>query len=153
MPKGEKALARSVSPKFHSLANNLGWDLKSPEMVYISGFYLFSLLRSRLGEINQRREEISGGQITFLTNEQREEEIQKAKEELALLAPLVTKMAEGLEIYAQNFSGDPRYLEILQILPQVPIKTLLNKCVFGQLKNRQIEKAYNCLCSAVGEKP
>lgn len=148
---GRAAITFSVAQTIGSAAANMGWNMHSPEAVYMSGYHVLYVLKKTLRGFNQRIEDTEEGKRTFLNEEARLATLQKERTEAERLKRATAHLKNSLKEYAhQNlpYSQDDLYLKILQALIYIKGKRLSSserKKVFELLRNNSLDQAFNIL--------
>ncbi len=115
--KGINAIALSVGATVGSFALKMGKDMHSPEIVYMSGCYLYKVLDQRSQELNLLVERGRQGLRRFEKEEQKKKKLEKEKREAEKVAAVRGRLQTSLTQFAeQKGLSDPKYLELLRRL-------------------------------------
>lgn len=142
--RNKSAIANSIALPISSVATHMGWDMHSPEVVYMSSFHPLKFISQRLTKL----EELSKSNRVFLTDEQREIKLQKEREEVSVLTPIWKKLKWSLEEYArQNLPDDSIYLRILENLSYLgkSMRTRKKEKIYDLLKEGKLAEAASFL--------
>lgn len=135
---GQSAIANSVSVTLALVAARMGWDMHSPEVVYISGFYFLKFITKRTEILETNL--VNAPTRKFISEEKKGETIGKEQDERDNLVVSKERLGESLGEYAkQTLPQDPAYLEILQQL--IYIEPKMRETVIELLQKREIESA------------
>ncbi|MDO8619525.1 MAG: hypothetical protein Q7R49_06335 [Candidatus Daviesbacteria bacterium] len=141
---GKFAIQNSIAATVGSVASNMGWNMSSPEVVYMSGYHFFWGLGKDVDRLDQK---IAGSNArTFSSEEAKEAALKKEGEEASRLGAFRKRLGETLDIFAQqNFESKnlDTYLKILRNLIYLPNKGInLDRAkVFALLKSGDIASA------------
>lgn len=145
---GKVAIVYSIAGTVGSVASNMGWNMHSPEIVYMSGYHFFWGLGKDIDNINKRL--AVAEERTFDSQEAKEKTFQKEQQDVGRLGTFRQRLGESLDLYArQSFPAEDldQYLEILRGLLYAGHNQLGQKrhSIFNFLKSGQIREAHATL--------
>lgn len=109
------AIAHTIAKPVANIAVNMGWNMDSPEIVYISGFYFYQLFKNRTDYLEEQQKNLN--KRKFLTDEDRQRTLAKEQSEAGEARENAQKLKNALDEYAdQSLPQDPAYLNIIQSL-------------------------------------
>lgn len=117
--KGRAAIATSVATAVGSVAREMGWNMDSPQVVYMSGLVFVNFLGRRLAHLGELVKGLEEGKGDFPNEEIKEERLKERKAECARLGTFSHRITGALESYAGDNlpeATDPQYREILDRL-------------------------------------
>lgn len=116
--KGEVAIGGAFAEKIGATAKALGWDMDSPQVVYMSTSAVLSLVEVRLNTLSGNIERILGKTIRYSSPEETTRQLESKTEERNQLQASSKRIKSSLQEYAEKTmpeeSKDPKYLEVLQ---------------------------------------
>lgn len=117
---GRGIVVKEIARTIHSVQNQTGWTLGSPQLVYMSGYYLLGISSAKLQNSSQRVEEIRSGIRSFPDEERKNKAIEETQDTIRLITDFNENMQQALEQFcADHFPGSRQgkeYGEILQSL-------------------------------------
>lgn len=116
---GKKMVEITIAPTIGSIAKTMGWNLSSPEVVYLSGFYFYQYFTTRVNDLENRFKEVEEGRTTFINDDYEEKTTTNWRNELEKIKEVPTKISQALEKHARenlNQKGDD-YLRALRLIP------------------------------------
>lgn len=114
---GRAALENSIAATIGSVASNMGWDMHSPPVVYMSGFHPFWALGKDIELLNARLQLGKDGKRLFKNDAAREAVLTREAEDVERIGGFREKLGNALEAYAGlTLPEDPLYVRILQRL-------------------------------------
>lgn len=112
---GKSAIAHTIARPVAIIAVNMGWNMDSPEIVYISGFYFYQRFKSRADSLEKQHENLT--ERKFLTDEDRQKTSVQERLEAERAKADSQKLKNALDEYAdQSLPQDPAYLSVIQSL-------------------------------------
>lgn len=115
---GKEAVAIMVAPTVGSVARHMGWDMHSPEVVYMSGFHPYWILGKELSVMRGNIEDYEQGSRRYKDEEKGREIIKKERATVARLATFRSRLGESLnEFTRQQIPQGEVYVGILQNIP------------------------------------
>lgn len=110
--RGEAALAMSVASTVASIARYMGWDMHSPEVVYMSGSHIHWSLGEDLDALNAR---IYDDKRKFSDEAKKEVTLSEERKKAARIAVYRSRIGESLGEFArQKLPQGEEYLKLLQ---------------------------------------
>ncbi len=149
---GRPAVAISVARVIGTVAREMGWNMDSPQVVYMSGSVFVNFLGRRLAYLGDSIKAIEEGKVNFPTEEITQGKLAERKTENARLGTFSHRLTEAMESYIENNqpeATDPKYREILHRLPFTGHQSMLqarNKALIA-FKNGKLEQAVSELNS------
>jgi hypothetical protein len=143
--------AHTIASTIANSARHMGWDMHTPEIVYLSGFHLACGVISRVHFLVESLVGIETGSIRFLTPEHKEEMVRTREDELQMLEVPARTVEEIVQDYArQRLPHDQKYLAILRCLPYMTGDSLKfsgksKDGVLKQLRRGEVEFIYEDL--------
>lgn len=138
------ALARSVAGSLGSVASYMGWDMHSPEVVYMSTYHIMFTLGKRVQGLNERL--ALADERQFISDELRQKTLAKEKADAGRLGAFEKRIRQSLQEYAQQFlPPDDRYLQVLQSLlysSHIGITVKQRNKIMDYIKQGNIDQAY-----------
>lgn len=112
---GRWALQRSGAVRFASIAVNMGWDMHSPEIVYMSGSHINWYVVNEANKSKQRVADVEEGRIRFEDAEQTDLFKAQQMNRSGMLIGYASKFNESLVEYGRQFlPNSDGYLEVLK---------------------------------------
>ncbi len=150
--KGRSAIATSVATVIGTVAKEMGWNMDSPQVVFMSGSVFVNFLGRRLAHLGELVKGLEAGKGDFPTEELRQERLQERTAENARLGVFSHRITEALESYmGANLPEvtNPQYQEILSMLPFTGHQsmTLIRDRALTAFKKGRLEQAISELNS------
>lgn len=111
---GKSAIARSVAVTVGTVALQMGWNMDTPEVVYMSGYHFFWELGKTVGYLTKRIQ--AAEERIFITEEAKQTTIKRETDYANQLNSFREKLGQSLDVFAhQNLPPENLdiYLEIL----------------------------------------
>lgn len=146
--KGLPAIEARVSRLVGSVAREMGWDMDSPEIVYMSTYAFVRPLRKRIIELNENIKAVETGQRKFPSLEIGEQRVAAETTEAIRLEEYNNRLTEKVELFADEaWPGDEYYRKTLQALLRTGHTSTINqrKKALTQLKDGKPEESYKIL--------
>lgn len=115
--RGRSALAKRFTRAINSTAYSMGWDMSSPQVVYMSIHALIIPVSERLNALNEDTNAIERGTHSFPTNEQRQQRLDAEMQEAGRLGAFIKRLSETAEKYADEFI--PKGSEYRNVLKKI----------------------------------
>jgi len=111
---GKTGIADSITESMGTVAANMGWNMDAPKVVYMSGYHFLWILGDKLDSLNKRLQ--SAAEITFLTEEAKEETLKKEKQTAGRLGIFHQRLGESLSVYARMNLPEEKFESYLEVL-------------------------------------
>ena len=142
--RGVPAITHLLSRSIGSHAERMGWDMHSPEIVYMSGYFFYQALNKEFDRLEEQIRASDEGKRKFLTSEARETKIQQERDEAEKINTFKQRLDESLKAYSQhNGLIDAKHLVVLQALLSIRYAEHKKRDqLIKLLKNGDIEGAF-----------
>lgn len=117
---GRLAITIAVAQGIGSAAREMGWNMDSPQVVYMGSSAISSLISRRLSSIAETETNIQTGVHRFPTEELKQQRLSELTEESGKLGVCVQRIQSALEQYSKENipeAENPAYLEALKAFP------------------------------------
>ncbi|OGH21295.1 MAG: hypothetical protein A2958_00655 [Candidatus Levybacteria bacterium RIFCSPLOWO2_01_FULL_38_13] len=143
--RGQNALVFMVGLELAGISRRMNWDMDSPQLVYISSFFIQETLKERADSLGQNVENAPNRK--FISEDARTTLIGKERETLERLREFCHEFTLRIKDFASRFlPSDIRYLRILQALPFADYK--LRPRILHYLLDGRIKEAYDVIDAA-----
>lgn len=142
---GRAALIHSVARSIGTVADHMGWDMHSPEVVYMGGYHFAWALGQKLDRLNLWQEEAQQGKKDFIDERSRVTALQRNEQEIGTLGTFRSKLNGALTEYTEQYlpKGED-YLEILRALIYFPSERIGSQRfdIYDALKRGDVATAH-----------
>lgn len=113
--QGKSAIQRASATTIGSVARTMGWNMDSPEVVYMSIHAIILPLSVKIAALNQDLSDIEAGRNKFETEEAKVRRVEEVMQRVRKLGVFDGKLRESAEAYADQFlPQDPVNRKVLR---------------------------------------
>lgn len=142
---GKNIITFYLASKIGFAASRMGWDMHSPQVVYMSGYFFQSTFSSRLNQLKGQLEDFNRGERKFVSKETEYTALTKEAEETTKLGTDLEKISASLEEFKNQYLPENEtYLKILQSFTRLPASYTKDK-ILNLLKGNKIQEASDLL--------
>lgn len=142
---GEKATYNSISTTVGCAVAQMGWNMHTPDVVYMSGLYYAICTEQRAKQAYDQAVKIETGSAKFTNEAAKERSLEENQNEVGLYGYTSSVLLGSLAEYVKQYKlGDETYLRVLRnllFLGKLGIKNAARENLFWHIKSGQVAEA------------
>lgn len=146
--EGGAAIQQSVATTVGAIARVMGWNMHTPEVVYMSSYCIIHPLTTRIDALNKDIAAIENGTHRFPTDDAKTQKLTAEKQEAGKLGAFRKKLKDSTKAYADtSLPQDDTYRAVLRMLIRTghdSTRTIRDKAL-RRLKNGNASEALEIL--------
>lgn len=148
---GKSAISHSLAPVLGGVAREMGWNMHTPQMVYMSVYVFLGSLGLKLKGINENITAIMSGSSSFASEEVKQMRLKILNDEAGRFGVFMKRIRTSIEEYADgHLPDDENYRSVLQMLTRVGTRQVnknSGRKAMTALKHGDTKTAYSILKS------